>query len=580
MTVDTARSRLGSPARRTLAVLITLACAATLASWDLRPADAASQTSKAVEAPHCQTVGDRWTPPCNPYLAQSPWSATHGGPFRQSSTARPTATKGNVRAEHLFLPGLVPIWAHFSEPYADGRRVIWASLAGSNTVVKIDERTFQVIAQTSAGLPSQALGGAYYELNHRNQLIRLAAKEVQAVAETNPGQRTSPIALVKSFQVPRSFFCRNEELVGLGHTYDGSVVFATELGQVGVLPADPTQWRSSALRRYSINGRACNDTSVPVSALEQMTNNFAIDERGGIYPVTSRALYRLRWKAADQRVTQHWRTPYRSSADPGAVEVGEGSGSTPTLMGTRREHDRLVAITDGQDVRNLVLMWRGRIPRGWRPIAPGRPRRIACEIPVDFGEPQRERTATEQSVTVSGYSAIVVDNLLRGNDTLYAGMPRAARVLFSGLAGGDPAQAPHGMERLDWNPRTNKCRTVWANVKASFPNGIPLVTRGSNLVIGNSLGTSKEGAAVFGARALDFGTGRLAWFRPGVAQTCPEAAVKQLSLLGPVLQQAASLLIAGLGNACENGFYSQLSMGPRGVIYTGTVFGMSRWVPR
>lgn len=513
-------------------------------------------------------------PPCNPYLADSPWAGTHRNPYRQSSSPLTTRVDGRLRAEHLDLPG-VPIWAHVSEPYPDGRRVIWASLAGSNMVVKIDERTFTLIDRAVASAPSTGLGGAYYELNRANELVRLGERHIEAWGDVDGYDSQSPIELVQRFEVPEGFFCRDETLVGIGHTYDGWLVFATELGNFGVLPADPTEWSSDAMRRFSINGPACADDSVATEDLEHLTNNFAIDEHGGIYPVTSEAMYRLKWD--DRRLVMGWRTTYRSSDQPGAAEVGSGSGATPTLMGTTPGDDRLVVITDGQDLRHFVAFWRDKIPADWRPIAPGRDRRIACETPVNFGDPSRTRTATEQSVTVAGYSGIVVDNLLK-DESAYEGLPRASRVVVAGLSGGDPAKAPRGVARVDWDPDTRTCRTTWANPEVSFPNGIPLVARGSGLVVANSLGRDDEGRAVFGARALDFRTGKNVWFVPGVRQSCADVALAPAGR-APQLEQDSHPLLPELGNACENGFYSQMGIGPGEMLYSGTFGGMSRWVP-
>ncbi len=92
-------------------------------------------------------------------------------------------------------------------------------------------------------------------------------------------------------------------------------------------------------------------------------------------------------------------------------------------MGTSRSEDRFVVITDGQKQVHLDLMWRDKIPADWEPVRPGANRRIACEVPVDFGQPPGTPSLNEQSVLIRGTSAVLVNNL-QGYDELI-GRPAA-----------------------------------------------------------------------------------------------------------------------------------------------------------
>ncbi|MBW2225496.1 MAG: hypothetical protein JRF54_15120 [Deltaproteobacteria bacterium] len=126
----------------------------------------------------------------------------------------------------------------------------------------------------------------------------------------------------------------------------------------------------------------------------------AVDENGGIYVVTSAAMYRFNWDGS--ALTLGWRAEYEVAEEvPSPIRLGPGSGSTPSLMGTNADDDRFVVITDGQALMNLVLFWRDEVPADWEPIAPGKDPRIACEIPVDFGTGATE-AISEQSVAVRG----------------------------------------------------------------------------------------------------------------------------------------------------------------------------------
>ena len=124
-------------------------------------------------------------------------------------------------------------------------------------------------------------------------------------------------------------------------------------------------------------------------------------------------------------------------------------------MGTGRQ-DRFVVITDGRDLMHVNLFWRDRIPRGWKGLGGGRPRRMACDYPVRFGDPARP-----------GVAVRAVRDRARLRDVPRREPPRlrlrdAAGPLLNALAalrGGDPAAAPHGAERIDWYPRKRTCRS-------------------------------------------------------------------------------------------------------------------------
>ena len=142
------------------------------------------------------------------------------------------------------------------------------------------------------------------------------------------------------------------------------------------------------------------------------------------------------------------------------------------LRATPSADDRFVVITDGQALMNLVLFWRDEVPEGWEPIAPGKDPRIACEIPVDFGTGATE-AISEQSVAVRGYSAIVVNDLLTDPTINPPSGPldAVAQNTVSALEGGIPDKAPFGFERIDWDPVTQTCSTIWAKSDISVPNG-------------------------------------------------------------------------------------------------------------
>jgi hypothetical protein len=240
-------------------------------------------------------------------------------------------------------------------------------------------------------------------------------------------------------------------------------------------------------------------------------------------------------------------------------------------MGTRADQDRFVAITDGQALMNLVLFWRDGVPEDWEPIASGKDRRIACEVPVDFGTGATE-AISEQSVAVRDYSAVIVNNLLTDptiNPPSMSALGALAQNLVSALEGGIPAKAPFGLERIDWDPETRTCSIVWVNATVSVPNGIPSISEGSGLVYG-----AGQRNGQWGLEGLDFDTGESrVWIEAGSGICSGES-----SNLAAILPGVSEVL-EQVPDSCENSVYAATTIGPDGTVYQGTLNGMTRYVP-
>lgn len=491
---------------------------------------------------HTPRSADGDEPRCNPALAQSPWPGAHRNSYAQASSPFPGPEPGEpVTYRHMDFTSVTergaPIVLSFSDPYDDGERVAWGSVVSApenQGAFKLDPETGEVIDFLSrpTGRPSSGPSGAYNVLDRDNHLIVARNRAIEVYGDAVPGERLSGIRLLRSFALPEWALCGEEDrLVGITMLYDGMVAYATERGIVGVVPRQPSRMTPDAVRAHSLSGAACD---------EEVSNSIAADEDGGIYVVTSEAQYRVNWDG--QRLRTAWRAEYATGGTGGGSRLGAGSGSTPSLMGTGQSDDRFVVITDSQDPMHLVLLWRDEIPARWEPIARGKDRRIACEIPVTFGDEDARRSASEQSVLVRGYASVVVSN---GHtlDPVFGALPAAARP-FTVLADQVPGNEPRGVQRIDWNPKTRTCHTEWANPTISIPNGIPTMSAKTGLVYGIG---RLDGS--WGLRGVDFATGEGALWVP------------------------ASPLPA------DNSFYAATEIGPGGSVWTGTAQGVTSFVP-
>lgn len=509
------------------------------------PADATGPVVAGM-APGCSTPAapDGHEPPCNPYLADSPWAGNHRGSYAQASSPfpGPVGPASSVDVRHLALTA-VPVIVSFSPAYPDGKSVLWASTVGvTGEVAKVDPDTgdlidkYQPQLEAGAALTLPSVSGAYNVVDAEGRLHVTTTTGINVYGDARPGVRNSPIALLRSFELPAAALCGKDSLVGLTMTYDGRIAFATENGVVGTVPRDPAQMDAAHLRTISLNGADCS--AGPDGAMETVSNSIAADDQGGIYVVTSHAQYRL---DEDPSLEVTWRSGYAGAGGTGGGRLGAGSGSTPTLMGTAADDDRFVVITDGQKRMHLDLMWRDQIPDDWEPVRPGADRRIACEIPVTFGK-EAEPSLSEQSVLVRGNSAVVVNNL-QGLDPVLSALPPQLS-LYTQLISGIPGNAPRGLERIAWDPVTRTCDVVWSNPDIAIPNGIPTMSVATGLIYGIG---ARQG--VWTLEGIDWETGR-------VKLTVPTTALPT-----------------------SNSVYAATTVGPDGSVWTGTFGGLTKFQP-
>ncbi|MCX5867325.1 MAG: hypothetical protein NT009_07595 [Proteobacteria bacterium] len=448
-------------------------------------------------------------PPPNPYLADSPWPMAHANPYIQASSPFPGPT-GREEIGVGFLAAEFPsVILVYSGPYPDGRRMLW----GSNLleVFKADPggpEMRYVDRLPKAHVSGDPIVGAYILIDLDGTLFVPTEAGLDAYGDLVPGDPESKI-------VPRGSFTLSPAehrgpVVGINLTYDGWVAFATAGGTVGVVARDFSAYRLLQL-----------------GPDDEVSNSIAVDEQGGIYVVTSRKMYRVQWTGTELSLdpaTGAWTALYEAGGDPAAGRLGKGSGSTPTVMGTG-EMDKIIVITDGQELMHLVLFWKDEIPPDWSPLAPGKDPRIAAEVPVTFGDPGATSSVSEQSVLVYGYGAVVVNNDY-GTDE--AGMG----AVLSGAAA-------FGVEKFAWDPSTRKLESIWANPGIPCPNGIPTMSASTNLVY------------CIGKRGAD-------WTLEGIDWDTGESVFSR---------------VTGSTNA-YNSVYAAAEIGPDGTVVSGTLQGL------
>ncbi len=450
------------------------------------------------------------TGPRNPYLADSGYAIAHGRCDQQDNSplrgpTGPTETLGERDRQYTWLgPG------HFggltSSPYPDGRRVIWSN--GREAIAKLDYDTLEVLATLPVGdaVPTpvpdleamvaglddlrgpaaidHALGltlqfmtgldGVYALVDRDNTLFLGRRTHAAAYVEADPTDPISAIVERDRWEKPAHI---GGSFVGINLTFDGRLVLTTDEGWVVGLARDFSEYEAVQLPGAFEQAAAyCArmEAERGNSAYGWVRTSCCVDDAGGIYVSSVDHIHKVVWTGSRLSLDPAdgaWSAEYRNGA-------GFGSGTTPSLMGFGDE-DRFVVIGDGDDVVNITLLWRDEIPDDWEQL-PGAPsRRIAGLGPAHMGDPDRAAIQTEQSITVSGYGAMTVNN---EPTSIPEGFPAQGARLLVFFLGHDPAYTPHGMHKYEWDPDARALREAWVNTDVASPNSVPFVSQGSDLV--------------------------------------------------------------------------------------------------
>jgi len=447
-------------------------------------------------------------PPTNPYLADSAWPISHSSPYSQGSSPLPgPAQDGDYSVEFVEV-GLTSVTLVPAPLYPDGQRVVWGSTPTEVYRLRLSDPPEIVDQVPSGGGLSDLMGGAYTLLDADGTFFTVASTTVTAYGDADPEDSGSAIELRGEWEM--SDAGEDENLRGLGITWDGALVVVSSTGRVIALS------RGLSVRaELQLEG--------------EVSNSIAVDEDGGIYVVTSEALFRVQWTGdglSDDPADGAWRAEYESGdGQPVPGRLGLGSGSTPSLMTVGE--DELVVITDAQELMHLVLFWRDQIPVGWS-APPGNDPRVAGIQPVTFGVPSAQSSVSEQSVLVMGDGAVVVNNdygELSGIEPVIQGL------------------APPGIERFSWDAEEDVLTSAWAIPDLSCPNGIPSASAATGLMY--CVGKRDETWTI---EAIDWAGGASAFSIP-----------------------------MGTENLHYNSSYAATEIGPDESILTGTLTGMV-WV--
>lgn len=353
-------------------------------------------------------------------------------------------------------------------------------------------------------------GGGYFYLDHRDRAVistfdgtivwvKVGASTLRKVREIDVSGATGGAAIQSALP-----------------DWSGRIWFVSQDGAIGMID----------------RGGAVHALRLPAG--EEIANSFAIDESGGVFIVSTHALYRF--DAVDGEPAVTWRKRYNRGerVKPGQVSIG--SGTTPTLIGSAAEPGGgWIAITDNADPRMNVLVFR----RG--KAGPGS---ALCRQPV-FA---RGRSADENSLIA------VPGGLIAENNYGYAGP------LSNGVAR-IPDTEP-GLVRIDVDYANGGCHIAWENDTVRIPTVVAKVSLGTGLLYAYTHPSAAElpwkGLPLPALLAPD------SWYFTGIDVRTGREVFSTL---------------AGTGLGFNNN-YAPVTLGPDGAAYVGVLGGLLRIADR
>jgi hypothetical protein len=402
-------------------------------------------------------VGGMTAPPLNPFMAPNGRSNIHNDAYMTDTYGGTGPLGAGPETSSLFLREcgsvtfdsrgrIVTICVGLDRPVL--------ALLDPHTLVTLAAMPLPVRNLTSGSNPfTDFSGGGYFYLDQQDRaVLPTNDRHLLEVAETaGPG-----------FSVTRDYDLSGVVPAGDGiisalPDWSGRFWFVTRQGIVGTVDR-----ASGAIHAITLPG-------------EGISNSFAVDEGGGVFVVSDHALYRFD-AGSDGGPQVSWRQVYPNSGIHKPGQSDAGSGTTPTLMGTK-----WVTITDNADPMDVVVYRRGRSVAG---------NRLVCSAPVF----RQGASSTDQSLIATDHSIIAENNY---------GYSGVTATMNGGVT-------ESGLSRVD--VARGGCRTVWTSDERA-PSVVPKLSLANGLVYTYTKPSRSDGIDAWYLTALDFRSGRTVYRR-------------------------------------------------------------------
>jgi hypothetical protein len=412
--------------------------------------------------------------PANPYMGPQnkpqSWSALHNDAYMSDTyfTSGPLGKSPVVKSAWLGLSKDSPYGLVTGLTFDRDRRLVVGAVtvdkaAGQAWVrLRIMDPTnlstlgiFDLPKQTSTGNNFRPAGTYFYQDEHDRVVIGTGERTVWVISHQCKGQVCTFTHDAKDTYDLTSAIPEDDEIEALQPDWAGRLWFSSKGGVVGTVDMH--------------TGKVLGKLDL---APERIVNGTAADETGGVYIVTSAAMYRFDAdKQGAPAIT--WRETYDAGKEqkPGQVDIG--SGTTPTLMGKE-----FVAITDNADQMHVDVWRRAKEVQGSR---------LVCSVEVFKGLP----TSNENSLVGTNRSVVVENN--------YGYSDPSATM--------DGKTTTPGLARIDVVGKA--CKTAWTNTDVSIPTVVTKMSVANGLIYTYTKPEGTPDAWYF--TAIDFSTGKVVY---------------------------------------------------------------------
>jgi hypothetical protein len=457
-------------------------------------------------------VGGMRTLPSNPFMAPNGRNNIHDDPYMTDTYAVSGPLGDGSEPSALFTRECGSITFD-----SQGRIVTICVGLDRPVLALLEPHTLAVLA--AMPLPPRSVGGGnpftdfsgggYFYLDQKDRAV---------VPTTDHHVLVVSIAAGPQFVVDRDYdlsakISADQGIVSVLPDWHGLLWFVTRGGIVGTVERG-----DGTVRTMKLGG-------------EGISNSFAVDETGGVYIVSDKALYRF---DADSRnapaVT--WRIVYPNSGIHKPGQSDAGSGTTPTLMGRK-----WVAITDNADPMDVVVYRRTKALRKKKGKRRKAKARLVCSASVfgkGAGATDNSLIATNRSLVVENNYGYVISATDLGGAESVGGLARIDVVKKKGKKG------KHRKRRRRVRFR---CRTVWTSGERA-PSVVPKLSLANGLVYTYTKPPRGDGIDAWYLTALDFRSGRTVYRR-----------------------------LAGTGLGFNNN-YAPVTLGPDATAYVGVLGGV------
>lgn len=399
--------------------------------------------------------------PQNPWVAPNGRSSMHDDPYSSDAykVSGPLGRSLKVTSRSYGIRECATVTFD-----AKGRLVALCGGLEGFRMMLINPRTLNVLAELN--MPGRELnslsnpftdlcGGTYFFLTNKDKAIAVTTtNDIWEVSTTDKPALVKTKAWALGARI-----AEGDCLVALTSDWAGRVWFFSQGGTIGTL-----------------NRSTGSVKTLKLGAGETIVNSVSADETGGIYAVSTHAMYRFDADSSGApRVT--WRKTYDRGTTNKPGQLSQGSGTSPTLIGKK-----WVAITDNAEPRMNVLVYDRR---------KGMSDRVHCKLPVfgaGAGDTENSLTAAGNSVMVeNNYGYAGVQSTLLGKSTT----PGFARVLIE----------------------KDGCRLAWSNNTVVAPTSVPKASLGNGLVYAYTKPARSDAIDTWYFTAIDIRTGKVAWSR-------------------------------------------------------------------